>query len=301
MVTAVTDPHAHLLPAERTAGLMRWLHRGLPGVAIPIDITWERALADLRDAGAQQVVNLLFPLQAGEAAELHRFGAALTAREPDVVPVGGVHSDDPDPERVVRTAIEDHGMRGLKLHPMVQRFSPGHPALEPAIAALAAYELPLYVHTGFDEWYGWGYDLGELERIAERHPRIPLVLCHCAFPRMEWAAAMARRHPQVWLDTTNVFASITLAPERARPVLAAKLEQLYDAAPDRVFFGTDYPAGMGALEELHGQVAGSPVAAPHAERMAANASRFVREALGVTTAARPRSRAAPPPSSAGRA
>ena len=33
--TATTDPHVHLLPAERTAGLMRWLHRGLPGVAIP--------------------------------------------------------------------------------------------------------------------------------------------------------------------------------------------------------------------------------------------------------------------------
>ena len=164
-------------------------------------------------------MNLLFPLRAGEAEELHRFGAALSAREPDVVPVGGVHMDDPDPERVLRTAIEDHGMRGLKLHPMVQRFSPGHPALEPAIAALADYGLPLYVHTGFDEWYGWGYDLGELERIAERHPEIPLVLCHCAFPRMEWAAAMARRHPQVWLDTTNVFGSIELAPEpaRARP------------------------------------------------------------------------------------
>ena len=218
--TATTDPHVHLLPAERTAGLMRWLHRGLPGVAIPQDITWEGALADLRAAGARRVVNLLFPLRAGEAEELHRFGAALSAQEPDVVPVGGVHKDDPDPERVLRTAIEDHGMRGLKLHPMVQRFSPGHPALEPAIAALAEYALPLYVHTGFDEWYGWGYDLGELERIAERHPEIPLVLCHCAFPRLEWAAAMARRHPQVWLDTTNVFGSIELAPEPARAGLA---------------------------------------------------------------------------------
>ena len=107
-------------------------------------------------------------------------------------------------------------MRGLKLHPMVQRFSPGHPALEPAIAALAEYGLPLYVHTGFDEWYGWGYDLGELEQIAERHPSISLVLCHCAFPRLGWAAEMARRHPQVWLDTTNVFGSIELAQEPTR-------------------------------------------------------------------------------------
>ena len=274
--TATTDPHVHLLPAERTAGLMRWLHRGLPGVAIPQDITWEGALDDLRAAGARRVVNLLFPLRAGEAEELHRFGAALSAQEPDVVPVGGVHKDDPDPERVLRSAIEDHGMRGLKLHPMVQRFSPGHPALEPAVAALAGYALPLYVHTGFDEWYGWGYDLGELERIAERHPEIPLVLCHCAFPRLEWAAAMARRHPRVWLDTTNVFGSIELAPEPARAGLLDKVADLFDAAPDRIFFGTDYPAAMGSLAELHGQI---PPA--RAEQMAANAARFVNESFGL--------------------
>jgi hypothetical protein len=272
MLTAAVDPHVHLLPPERTAGLMRWLHRGLPGVGIPVDITAEQALGDLRAAGGRQVVNLLFPLQAGEAEELHRFGAALSAREPGVVPIGGVHRDDGDREAVVRAAIEEHGMRGLKLHPMVQRFSPGDPALAPAIAALAGYALPLYVHTGFDEWYGWGYDLGELERIAERYPEIPLVLCHCAFPRLEWAAGMARRHPQVWLDTTNVFASIELAPPGARAKLLEKLEDLFAAAPERIFFGTDYPAGMGSLQELHGQVAGD-----RAAEMAANAARFVAD------------------------
>ena len=279
MVTARCDPHVHLLPDERTAKLMRWLHRGLPGVAIPADITAERALADLRAAGAERVVNLLFPLQAGEAEELHRYGAELSAREPDVIPVAGVHAEDEDPEHVVRTAIEDHGMRGLKLHPMVQRFSPGHPALAPAIAALAEYGLPLYVHTGFDEWYGWGYDLGELEQIATRHPSIPLVLCHCAFPRLEWAAGMARRHPQVWLDTTNVFGSIARAPAHERPALAHAVDGLFEAAPDRVFFGTDYPAAMGSLEQLHRQVEEQADGERRALRMAGNARRFVTEAF----------------------
>ena len=191
---------------------MRWLHRGLPGVGIPADITAEGALADLHAAGGHVMVNLLFPLRGrrGRGAAPLRRGAV--AQDPGVIPVGGVHVDDAGPGGRGAAAIEEHGMRGLKLHPMVQRFSPGHPALEPAIAALAEYALPLYVHTGFDEWYGWGYDLGELERIAERHPSIPLVLCHCAFPRLEWATEMARRHPQVWLDTTNVFGSIALAP-----------------------------------------------------------------------------------------
>ena len=261
---------------------MRWLHRGLPGVGIPADITAEDALADLRAAGAHALVNLLFPLRPGEAEELHRFGAELSRNDPGVIPVGGVHAEDADPEGVVRAAIEDHGMRGLKLHPMVQRFSPGHPALEPALAALADYALPLYVHTGFDEWYGWGYDLTELERIAERHPSIPMVLCHCAFPRIGWAAEMARRHPQVWLDTTNVFGSIELAPAgEARERLERDLQAAFEAAPDRIFFGTDYPAAMGTLDELHAQVAQSAVGHRQLEVLAGNAERFVRESFVV--------------------
>ena len=153
----------------------------------------------------------------------------------------------------------------------------------PAIAALAEYALPLYVHTGFDEWYGWGYDLGELERIAERHPSIPLVLCHCAFPRLDWAAEMARRHPQVWLDTTNVFGEHRArAGGRARERLERGVDDLFEAAPDRIFFGTDYPAAMGTLAQL---TARSPRRPASGERRnwSRTRVRFVSESFGLDT------------------
>jgi hypothetical protein len=89
---------------------------------------------------------------------------------------------------------------------------------------------------------------------------------------------MARRHPQVWLDTTNVFGSIALAREaEQRARLERDLAAAFDAAPDRIFFGTDYPAAMGTLPELHTQVAQSPIGGPQQERLAGNAERFVRE------------------------
>ena len=61
---------------------------------------------------------------------------------------------------------------------------------------------------------------------------------------------------------------------------------LFEAAPDRIFFGTDYPAAMGSLRELHEQVAASPAAAERTQLMAQNAARFVSEALGVSVGAR---------------
>jgi predicted TIM-barrel fold metal-dependent hydrolase len=270
------DPHVHLFPQRRMEPLLRWILRALPDVGVPADITAEGALANLRAAGGKRVVNLLFPLKAGEADELHVFGAELSAREPDVVPVGGVHVEDEDPEAVIRRGIEEHGMRGLKLHPMVQRFTPGDPRLAGAIAANAEHGLPFYVHTGFDEWYGWGYDLGELEAIAQRHPEMPMVLAHCAFPRIEWAEAMARRFPRVYLDLTNVFGTLDMLPADQAADRVAAVARLFEVAPDRIWFGTDYPAGMGTVEKLHASARQWLAHIGIAEAQPAeNASRFV--------------------------
>ena len=276
MSLAAVDAHVHLLPDARMRTLMRWLIRALPDVGVPADITAGGALADLRGAGGKRFVNLLFPLKPGEADELHRFGAELSARERDVVPVGGVHVEDDDPPAVIRRAIEEHGMRGLKLHPMVQRFAPGDPRLTGVYPVVEEHGLPVYVHTGFDEWYGWGYDLAELEAIADRHPGMPMVLAHCAFPRLEWAERMALRFPHVRLDLTNVFGTIDMLPEdQARDRLAA-VARLLEAAPERIFFATDYPAGMGTLERLHASASRRLEELGADEgRLAANAQHFV--------------------------
>jgi predicted TIM-barrel fold metal-dependent hydrolase len=258
------------------------MHRGFPDCPIPIDTTPEQALQMLRDAGAAHVINLLFPLGAGEAEELHAFGAALMAREPDVTCLGGVHAEDEDPAGVVRRAIEDHGMRGLKLHPMVQRFGPDDPRLAGALEALAGYGLPLYVHTGFEELYGWSYPVEELEAIAARHPEIRLVLCHANYPRFRWAAAMARRFPNVWLDLTS-------APIFWREPALAGLEDdfrdLVAAAPDRVVFGTDHPTSYDLPGRMYAELLArsqdlAPVLRDNARRLVALGERQPAELSG---------------------
>ncbi|MCW3064828.1 MAG: amidohydrolase 2 [Solirubrobacterales bacterium] len=257
------DAHVHLLPLRRTRSLMRWTHRGIPECPIPEDTTAEQALEHLRGAGAAHVINLLFPLVAGEADELHAFGAELMAREPDITCLGGVHAEDEDPAGVVRRAIEDHGMRGLKLHPMVQRTEPGDPRLASALEALAGYRLPLYVHTGFEEFYGWAYPVEQLEEIARRHPEMPLVLCHANCPNFAWAADMARRHPNVWLDLTNATMFRREPASPARDALEVAFRDLFAAAPDRLIFGTDHPPTYDWPERLYAELlAWTPELAP---------------------------------------
>jgi hypothetical protein len=172
----------------------------------------------------------------------------LADRVPEITPFGGVHIDDHDPLAVVQEAVEKYEMAGLKFHPMVQSFYPWEPRLNRVLAYLNDRELPIYVHTGFDKWYGYEYDRVGLEAMLERFPTLPVVLAHIGFPDLEWGFSLAERFPQVWLDLTNVPGSLFAAG--SRPELIEMFLDGLNKYRDRSLMGTDYPAGMGTLDEI---------------------------------------------------
>jgi hypothetical protein len=244
------DCHTHLFPEKRLGGLMRWIRRAVPDYAVPEDITADEAVRDLRSAGAVRWANLLFPIAAGEAAQLHVWGAELAERVPEITPFGGVHVDDDDPLGVVQEAIELHAMAGLKFHPMVQRFDPWDVRLAPVLAYLDVRELPIYVHTGYDAWYGHHMDRAALEKMVGAHRGLPVVLPHLGFPDVGWAFALADRHPNVWLDLTNVPGSFPWLGLDEDDELLEAFRSGVSRHRDRSLMGTDYPAGMGSLEQI---------------------------------------------------
>lgn len=229
-------------------GLMRWIHRAVMDFQVPADITADQAVADLRAAGAVGWANLLFPLSPGEAPELHKWGRELADRFPEITPFGGVHIHDHEPLEVVQEAVEHYGMSGLKFHPMVQRFYPWHPRLAAVLNYLDARSLPIYVHTGYEGRYNHEYDRAGLVAMLEVYPNLPVVLSHLCFPDLDWAFSLADRFPQVWLDLTNIPGSLQLrdAPEDLTRAFTEGLA----THRDRSLMGTDYPAGMGNLQEI---------------------------------------------------
>lgn len=262
MLKRYVDCHTHLFPPDRMRKLVRWSRRFRPLGGPPEDLAVEDVVAELRRAGARRWANLLFPLGRGEAPGLHRFNADLAARHPEIVPFGGVLPTDRDPLGTVQEAIERWGMAGLKFHPMVQRFSPAHPALDPVFDYLDGLGKAVYIHTGYDEWYGWHLRYGDLEHLVGRYGRLAFVFAHLAFPHLDWAFDLAERHPSVWLDVTGVFTSILMmeddpdGPEageaaRLRSVLAERLPSL----SARVMFGTDHPIAARSLEEIFTELA----------------------------------------------
>lgn len=244
------DCHTHLFPPQRLGGLMRWIRRAIPDYAVPEDITAADAVRDLRAAGAVRWANLLFPIAGGEAAHLHAWGSELAERVPEITPFGGVHVDDDDPLGVVQEAIEGYKMAGLKFHPMVQGFDPWDERLEPVLGYLDSEERPIYVHTGYEEWYGHQMDRAALESMVQTHPGLPVVLPHLGFPDLDWAFSLADRYQNVWLDLTNVPGSFPWLGLDGDHDLLMTFRAGVSRHRDRSLMGTDYPAGMGSLEQI---------------------------------------------------
>lgn len=256
----VIDVHAHLYPPARLAGLMRWIHRGIPGHPVPVDITVDGVVADLRAAGVERFLSAVFPLAPGEAGELNRFNAALARDIPEMIPLGTVHQDDADPGAVVQEALQTHGLKGIKLHPVMMKMAPWDPRLAPACALLEEAGLPLLVHTGFEEGNGRTADKEGWERLFRSYPRLPFLLAHSFFPDLPYAFSLLPRYGNICLDLTNV-PGMFLWKEGPLPFGISRppwgMEEFLAAIEEnsgRIVFGSDHPAGMGTMEEILGQV-----------------------------------------------
>jgi len=142
-------------------------------------------------------------------------------------------------------------MAGFKFHPMVQGFYPWDGPLRRVLSYCEATGLPIVVHTGYDHQYEHNYDRVGLEAMLEMYPGMPVVLSHIGFPDISWGFSLAERHPQVWLDLTNVPGSFEVMEDPQ-----GLLEELHGGLArhrDRFLMGTDYPAGMGNLDEILAQ------------------------------------------------
>ena len=150
--------------------------------------------------------------------------AAFAAEHPGrLTPFATVYPRHAGAADEVRRAVEELGMKGVKLHPWLQGFNPLEAYMEPVARACAELGVPLIFHDGTPP-YSTPLLLGLL---AERHPDLDVVLGHSGLLDL-WPEALAagRRHPNVWLCLSG-------------PPTAA-LQKLVDGVPhERILFGSD--------------------------------------------------------------
>ncbi len=204
------DPHIHIMPPRRMAGLVRWVKKFTPGFPISEDITADDILKSVRESEIPFFFNLVFPLWVEETEDLNRFNYELCAGIPEAIPFGSVHIDTPDKGAETRRCIEEYGFMGMKLHPFAQRFPAFGPEMHPMFEILNEHRKPLLVHTGFDAWYGMYMNLDDMEGVIRDYPDMQLVAVHALFPRFRLAHRLLSEYPNFWLDMTNSISCMRL-------------------------------------------------------------------------------------------
>ncbi len=154
--------------------------------------------------------------------------------------------------RELKRAIEDLGLRGLKLHPGMQGFCIRHPHVVKVINTAGELNVPVVIHA-------MKGDLSSLYfRSAKEHvlptpdriedydllpvltPKTTIIYAHMGglFGFREFMA-IAAGHPNVYLDTS--YSLVTIAEEIGIKKLSVYIKHL---GADKFIFGSDHIIGL---------------------------------------------------------
>ena len=207
--------------------------------------TVEEMAAEFR---ADAVLAVLFAWDATSASGLppvtNDFVASCVSSYPDVFL--GFASVDPwqgvAAVAELRRAVVDLGLRGLKLHPSAQGFSPDDRRFYDLYAVCAELEIPVLFHTGTTGLGaglpgGAGIKLGYsrpvlLDAVAADFPELQIIAAHPSWPWQDEMLAVAQHKTNVWLDLSG------WSPRRWSPALR---DAVLGPLSSRCLFGTDYP------------------------------------------------------------
>ena len=134
-------------------------------------------------------------------------------------------------------------MRGLKLHPPLQEFSPDDRIAYPLYEVFAEARLPVLFHTGHSG-IGTGMPGGGgvrlkygnpmlIDDVAVDFPDMPIILAHPSFPWQDEAISVCLHKPTVYIDLSG------WSPKYFSPTLIQYANTLLK---HKVLFGTRLPA-----------------------------------------------------------
>ncbi len=231
-MTRIVDSHCHIYPdaiAPRAVNAVEEFYEELP------EKPQAGTAADLVRAGAEAGVShfVVFSVATSphQVSSINRFiaqtvsgsGGAMTG-------LGTLHPDSDDFGRDL-DEIAGLGLKGVKLHPDIQRFRADDPRSMEIFRLCEERDLPVCIHAG-DRRYDYS-NPDIIGRILEAFPRLRLVAAHLGgWSVWEEAAERLAGCPNLLVDCSSSF--WWLGRETSK-----RLIRLYGS--ERVLFGTDYP------------------------------------------------------------
>jgi predicted TIM-barrel fold metal-dependent hydrolase len=162
----------------------------------------------------------------------------------------GFASCDPTQPGYVRDlehAVQDLGLRGVKMGPIYAGFDPRDERCKPVYAYCQEQGLPVVFHTGTTYNRNAPLEFGRpwlFDEVAMQHPELRVVLAHLGHPFYDECLSVIRKHPHVYADISALY----YRPWQFYNMLI--LAQEYGVT-HKLLFGTDYPFA-GSRQSIEG-------------------------------------------------
>jgi predicted TIM-barrel fold metal-dependent hydrolase len=248
------DAHTHAYPdedlalvVERVAALDGHLPDDHPTKwRLVTDGSVETLLESERRAGVDGFVLLPISGRTDGATRLNRWVADLAAKHPEIIPFGTLTplADAPEDDLWEALAL---GIRGIKIHSVLQRIIPIEPRTLEWLEMIAPAGLPILVDSMnlaglrrfkphmkplLDLWAPYETGPAQIAFLARTFPQITFIAAHlgCLYGWEQLEPLI--RLENVYFDLS--FALEILSPEEIRAVIAQK-------GSDRVLYGSDCP------------------------------------------------------------
>ena len=232
----IIDIHTHAWPDAIAPAAIASLER-LGTLSAHYDGTVAGLELEMRASGVSVSVIQPVATKPGQVRSINAWAASL--RSDNLVAFGAMHPDVDDPaDEVARMAAL--GLRGIKLHPEHQDFTPDEARLAPLYEAAIAHDMTVFFHAGADELHDTIHGTPRaFAHVVDAFPQMRVVLAHLGGFRVwnEVAEVLVGRN--VYLDTAYTLGHL---PD------ADFVEILHAHGAEKVLFGSDGPWTDAAAE-----------------------------------------------------
>ena len=208
------------------------------------DMSLDALVAEMDVAGVSHAVVHAEYEYGDPADDLNEAVAALVAKMPDRF--SGYGTVSLAPLRVMRAAAQvtrsaQLGLRGINIQPSFFGMPIDHPQLYPVYAKACELGLGVGVHTGinYTSHLPIKHDHPlQLDQVACDFPELTLIACHAGWPWGAELVAVARKHPNVYLEFGGLAPKYVGAAGTGWEVVFRFMNSLLS---EQVLFGTDWP------------------------------------------------------------
>jgi len=230
-----------LLPTMEKAGISKAVVVNMLPLAEMRNAALAKLPGDLSESKRHEALREIDARMLGRLERRNYWTCDTAKGNPNLVPFINL---DPLMDESTMTAelldkVNNHGARGIKLHPGSQQFFPSDHRLWPAYETAQRLRLPVIFHAGIFPAISVQYAQPKnFIEVLESFPNLTLVMAHLGMGFLNEVTSMAKTYSNLVFDCAAIISITATEGEFSDSQISGLIKKV---GVDRVMFGSDFP------------------------------------------------------------